>query len=133
MKKACIVLAVAVLALCVAYAEPAVSALLDAYQHEVGVDAYTAAQYIEPPDGMKLSDVEMEIYRLAFAEGYWSSENPEEADLFMEYHLNINSKKFHRPSCMSAISMSAQNRQIEHRRRSEIINMGFVPCKMCNP
>ena len=123
----------AALVLFAALAEPDILTLLDAFGNDFGIDACSAAENIEPLDDLVLSEADMEIYRLAFAHGYWASEYPEAADLFMEYHLNISTHKFHRPSCMAAINMSAGNKSIEHARRSEILAAGYVPCKICNP
>lgn len=123
----------AVFILVSALAEPDAFTLLDAFGGGFGVDALSAAENIDPFDDLTLTPAELEIYRLAFAHGYWASEYPEEADLYMEYHINLNSGKFHRPSCMAALNMKDSNKLIEHARRSEIIAENYVPCKMCNP
>jgi len=49
------------------------------------------------------------------------------------YVLNTNSKKFHFPSCSSAADISPSNRQDVTMTRQEIIDMGYVACKRCNP
>lgn len=49
------------------------------------------------------------------------------------YVLNNNTKKFHNPSCSSVSTIKDKNREDTTRSREEIINMGYVPCKKCNP
>ena len=49
------------------------------------------------------------------------------------YVLNINTKKFHYPTCSSVDDMKEKNKQIYTGSRDEVINMGYVPCKRCNP
>lgn len=46
------------------------------------------------------------------------------------YIGNINSKKFHLPSCRS---LPAQQNQVYFTSRDEAIQQGYVPCKNCNP
>ena len=49
------------------------------------------------------------------------------------YVLNTNTKKFHYPTCSSVDDMKEKNKQIYTGSREEVINMGYVPCKRCNP
>lgn len=49
------------------------------------------------------------------------------------YMLNTNTKKFHYPDCRSVKKMKNKNRKDYTGTRDEIIEMGFVPCKNCNP
>ena len=49
------------------------------------------------------------------------------------YVLNTNPKKFHYPTCASVDDMKEKNKQIYTGSREEVINMGYVPCKRCNP
>lgn len=49
------------------------------------------------------------------------------------YVLNTNTMKFHYPSCSSAADISPANRQDVNLTRQEIIDMGYVPCKRCDP
>ena len=49
------------------------------------------------------------------------------------YVLNTNTKKFHKPTCSSVNDMKAKNRKDSNLSRSEIIAMGYDPCKRCNP
>ena len=46
------------------------------------------------------------------------------------YIGNVNSKKFHRPSCST---LPAEHNRVYFDSRDEAINAGMVPCKRCNP
>lgn len=49
------------------------------------------------------------------------------------YVLNTNTMKFHYLTCSSVDDMKEKNKQIYTGSREEVINMGYVPCKRCNP
>ncbi len=55
------------------------------------------------------------------------------ADNGRDYVANTNTKKFHYPSCSSADDIKASNRWDYHGTREELIDMGYVPCKRCDP
>lgn len=57
-----------------------------------------------------------------------SSENAK-----VEYILNTNSKKFHKPSCSSASSIKSENKEVYTGSRDDLIAQGYDPCKKCNP
>ena len=50
-----------------------------------------------------------------------------------DYVLNTNTGKFHYPDCRSVGDMAEKNRQDVHDTREHILDMGYVPCKICNP
>lgn len=50
-----------------------------------------------------------------------------------DYILNTNSYKFHYPTCDSVADMSERNKKEYIGDRDDLINQGFVPCKVCNP
>lgn len=50
-----------------------------------------------------------------------------------EYVLNTKTMKFHYPSCSSVEDIKAENRKDFSGSRDEVINMGYQPCKKCNP
>lgn len=50
-----------------------------------------------------------------------------------DYVLNKNTHKFHYPWCSSASDIKPKNRWDYTGTREEIINMGYQPCKRCNP
>ena len=49
------------------------------------------------------------------------------------YVLNTNTMKFHYPTCSSVDQMKEKNKEIYTGSREDVINMGYVPCKRCNP
>lgn len=49
------------------------------------------------------------------------------------YILNTNTKKIHRPSCSSVNKMKEYNRQMYEGTIEELEQMGYTPCKRCNP
>ena len=50
-----------------------------------------------------------------------------------DYVVNRNTKKFHYPYCDSVNDMKAKNRIDFTGSREELIDMGYTPCKRCNP
>lgn len=57
----------------------------------------------------------------------------EEEDNGQDYVVNRNTKKFHHPYCSSADDIKESNRWDYHGTRQELIDLGYVPCKRCNP
>lgn len=49
------------------------------------------------------------------------------------YILNTNTHKFHYPYCDSVQEMAEHNKLPYSGTRDEVIAMGYVPCKRCNP
>lgn len=49
------------------------------------------------------------------------------------YVANTNTGRFHKPSCSSVNEMAEKNTVCYDVTRSEMIAMGYVPCKRCNP
>lgn len=49
------------------------------------------------------------------------------------YVLNINSKKFHLPSCSSVQTMKEKNKKVVNEKRQSIIEKGYSPCSICKP
>ena len=62
-------------------------------------------------------------------QGSTSSGSSEE----MAYVLNINTMKFHYPSCTSAKRISPKNRKDYIGSREELIEQGYDPCGHCHP
>lgn len=50
-----------------------------------------------------------------------------------EYILNMNSYKFHYPSCYSASIISSSNKGTYTGARQDLIDQGYEPCGNCNP
>ena len=57
----------------------------------------------------------------------------ETKDYGRDYVVNKSTKKFHYPSCSSADDIKESNRWDYHGTREELIDMGYVPCKRCDP
>ena len=49
------------------------------------------------------------------------------------YILNVNSKKFHKPTCSGAASIKEENRQDYTGTRQDLIDEGYSPCGTCKP
>jgi len=49
------------------------------------------------------------------------------------YVLNVKSKKFHLPDCDSVDDIYFMNRKEYTGTRSDLIEMGYMPCRRCNP
>lgn len=62
-----------------------------------------------------------------------SSDDPDSTATRQEYVVNTNTKKFHLPECSSAVSIKEKNRNSIIGTRDELIEMGYEPCKICNP
>lgn len=62
---------------------------------------------------------------------YVAPANPKPAST--SYVLNTNSKIFHRPDCESVSRMSNANKYYFDGTRQKAIDMGYTPCKKCNP
>ena len=54
-------------------------------------------------------------------------------DITDTYIVNLNTKKFHKPSCSSISQMSKKNKKQYKGKRSSLINNGYEPFKNCNP
>ena len=50
-----------------------------------------------------------------------------------DYVLNMNSMKFHYPSCPSVKDIKESNRWDYHGTRESVIELGYRPCKNCSP
>ncbi len=51
----------------------------------------------------------------------------------IDYVLNTNTKKFHLPTCSSAVSMKSENRKDVTTTRQDLINQGYSACGSCKP
>ena len=49
-----------------------------------------------------------------------------------QYIVNINTKKFHLPSCANAKDISKENRKEYIGTKQQLENNGYSPCKLCN-
>lgn len=55
------------------------------------------------------------------------------SDIEVKYVVNINSGKFHIPTCDSVAEMKEKNKKYTDESREELIEQGYSPCKACNP
>ena len=75
----------------------------------------------------------------ATGESWASTETPaagtadELAGQRVDYVLNINTKKFHRPDCASVQKMQQSNREDYTGSRAALIEQGYTPCGSCKP
>lgn len=51
----------------------------------------------------------------------------------IKYILNTDSMKFHYSSCHHAKKITDEHRAESNKSREALINMGYVPCKVCEP
>ncbi len=62
------------------------------------------------------------------------ADNPDcQNETAQTYILNTNTKKIHRPTCSSVNQMKETNKQTYEGTVEELENMGYTPCKKCNP
>ncbi len=66
-------------------------------------------------------------------EGVQSDETETTASAGRMYVLNTSSHKFHDPSCKSVNDIKEKNRTDYTGTREDLIEMGYSPCKRCNP
>ena len=59
--------------------------------------------------------------------------DPEPVDNARDYVINTNTRKFHHTWCGDINKMASHNRWDVHMTREEVVGMGYVPCKHCNP
>lgn len=62
-----------------------------------------------------------------------SAEAPTTPPANCNYVINTNTGKFHYSWCKSVAKMSEKNKWYYTGTRDSVINMGYVPCKNCNP
>lgn len=62
------------------------------------------------------------------------ADNPDcQNETAQTYILNTNTKKIHRPTCSNVSQMKETNKQTYEGTVEELENMGYTPCKKCNP
>ena len=84
------------------------------------------------PEGEAFTDREADIYRLGFAAGYDQASVPVRG-VISTYVLNVNTMKFHLPECSSVKEIKEKNRRDYTGSRDVLIDVGYQPCKNCNP
>ncbi|MEA4922970.1 MAG: DNA/RNA non-specific endonuclease [Eubacteriaceae bacterium] len=61
------------------------------------------------------------------------SSNVGPSDAKGTYVVNLNTKKFHKPSCYSVKTMSDSNKKTYKGKKQSLIDNGYEPCKNCDP
>ena len=74
-------------------------------------------------------DISLTTESLSTTEDNLVKINPTEKD----YVLNTSTKKFHFLDCSSVSTIKSSNRKDYTGSRDDVINMGYSPCKRCNP
>ncbi len=82
------------------------------------------------PEG--LTEREAEIYRAAYANGFYDALHP--AYIEGKYVLNTSTKKFHLTNCRSTLLIESVNREYSTLTPEELINdRKYKPCGQCHP
>ena len=81
----------------------------------------------------QLRSLLQEAYDLGYQAGLHDAGVPASPAPGVDYVLNTNSHKFHYPDCKSVADISPKNRQDFIGSRDEVLTMGYIPCKRCNP
>lgn len=102
------------------------------YIKETNFDQLTLSAYTELLSDPEKKDQADLLLSLAETSPLFTG-NREETGTKQAYVLNTNTKKFHYPDCRSVKQMKKKNRKDYTGTREEVINMGYVPCKNCNP
>lgn len=58
---------------------------------------------------------------------------PTEEPVGTTYIININTGKFHYPTCRSVKQMNDSNKKEVTGNREDLISQGYSPCRNCNP
>ena len=61
------------------------------------------------------------------------TESLKETSEELDYVVNTNTGKFHKPGCSSVAKMKEKNRADRHCTREKLINEGYQPCGNCHP
>ena len=127
-----------ILLLCLAATASAAGDYLTQYRDRVSDAAAEAAVQAEPI--ADLTGEELDIYRLGFAAGYDFAAG--ESGLVTRampggeektYVVNTHTDRFHVPSCSSVKEIKEGNEYTYVGDRQLLIDLGFTPCKKCNP
>lgn len=104
------------------------------YATRFSESASQAALACQVPAGLSLTQREKEIYQLGFAAGYdQAAGNDATRTAGERYVLNLNTMKFHLPSCASVQDIKEKNKRMFEGPRSVLIDVGYSPCKNCKP
>ncbi len=119
--------------------------LMEAYSvedHGTGVQFCMYCPNVQP--GISINYADGSNYANQQAETYADEYNEEESipdkaaaagadNSSVSYIANVNSKKFHVPSCSSVDDMNESNKWYFEGSREDLINQGYSPCNRCSP
>lgn len=88
-----------------------------------------SAQEATLPDG--LTDREIELYRAAYATGFYDALHP--AYIEGKYVLNTKTKKFHLTNCPTTLLIESNNREYSTLTPEELMESKYKPCGQCHP
>ncbi len=78
------------------------------------------------------SNLQQESSNINFGEqGKEYANTGNQATEVSEYVLNVNTKKFHLPTCSSVDSMAERNKKVYEGTIDEIKEQGYIPCARC--
>ena len=106
---------------------------VDAYVKETGNHVLYRVTPIFEGDNLVASGVEMEGWSVEEQTPNSELMGDNKNETAQTYILNTNTKKIHRPTCSSVSQMKEKNKQIYEGTVEELENMGYTPCKKCNP
>ncbi len=78
-----------------------------------------------------LSAREEEIYRAAYANGFYDALHP--AYIEGRYMLNTKTKKFHLTNCPTTLLIDSDNRAYSTSTPEKLMVDGYSPCGQCHP
>lgn len=112
--------------------------LMEAYSLEdrgAGLEFCVYCYNVQPGIGIDYSNGDSWLNQISTTEGLQEEPDREssQGNDTQTYILNTNTKKFHYPSCPSVEQMKDKNKKDYSGSRDEIIEMGYEPCKRCNP
>lgn len=121
------------------FVEENTNATIERKQEETIIEIETTIQNLEN-ESSKNVEIETDITTETKQEPTEAQTIPETEKQLTEaeirrtnYVINTNTEKFHYTSCPSADDIKPSNRWDYAGTREEVINMGYVPCKRCNP
>lgn len=79
----------------------------------------------------ELTERETEIYRAAYANGFYDALHP--AYIEGTYMLNTKTKKFHLTNCPTTLLIESNNRQYSTLTPEELMEKNYKPCGQCHP
>ena len=98
------------------------------YNQDDWFSKYAAEEAILPDN---LTEREIEIYRGAYANGFYDALLP--AYIEGTYMLNKKTKKYHLTNCPSTLLIESENREYSTLTPEELKALKYKPCGQCHP